>query len=49
MYKKKQSDKCKSLKPLSLYPLTPKQALKAFMQTDPKELKRLEKEEHKGK
>ncbi len=36
---RKKSDR---LKPLSLYPLTPEQALSAFMRTDPKKVKAAE-------
>jgi hypothetical protein len=40
----KKSDR---LKPLSLYPLTPEQALGAFMRTNPKKVKAAEREAQK--
>jgi hypothetical protein len=36
------------LKPLSLYGLNPKEAIRAFMSVDPDELKELEKREKQG-
>jgi len=43
MIKNKTETKKKSYdKPLSLYPLKPEEALKLFMQVDPKKLKELE-------
>lgn len=41
--------KSKRLKPISLQPLTPEQALRAFLRIDPKELKRLEQEEKQAR
>ncbi len=49
---KKQSDKKpkkKYAKPLSLYPLKPEEALKAFMEVDPEKIKKKErKKKEKG-
>ena len=44
MKKKGQKEK---LKPLSFYGCDPRDLIRAFMQVDPKELKRLEEEERK--
>ena len=41
--------KPKTLKPLSLDPLTPEQALRAFMQVDAKELQRREEQGKEAK
>lgn len=49
MDKRKPKAKGKSdrLKPLSLYPLTPEEALSAFMRTDPKKVKAAERKAQK--
>mgnify|MGYP001557917611 CR=1 FL=1 len=43
----KRNDKKTRLKPISLYPLRPEQALSAFMQIDPKRIKVKEKKAQK--
>jgi hypothetical protein len=40
--------KRKYAKPLSLYPLKPEEALKAFMEVDPEKIKKREKKKEKG-
>ncbi len=44
-------DKSKNykLKPTSLYPLKPEEALKRFMQVDPEKIKKAERKEKKGR
>jgi len=43
--KKKKTQAKKRLQPLSMYPLTPEEALKAFMEIDKKKLLKAEKKE----
>jgi hypothetical protein len=45
--KSKPKSKPNRLKPLSLYPLTPEQALSAFMRTDPAKVKAAERRAQK--
>ncbi len=44
----KKKGKKEQLRPLSLYGLDPRDVIRAFMQIDPKELKRLEEEERRS-
>lgn len=43
----KAKSKKHKLKPISLYPLKPEEALKRFMQVDPEKIKRTERKEKK--
>ena len=43
----KRNDKKTRLKPISLYPLRPEQALSAFMEIDPKRIKTAERKAQK--